>query len=273
MTPTSSTVDDILDRAIVTAARIRLAVTHLDPDTRRSRTRSAGRFANQYELDLVADNIVHDAFCDFGGYVISEEREVDKDRVEENSLILVVDPVDGSTNAAHNLGYWSFSAALLSEGKVVGGVVVDQVAGRIFSATEDHGAILRDETGTVIQLERNEALNEDVGSLVDNFSPSVICFNSHEGPPIPFRHLRHFGSSALAICDVAANGCDAYIDDEDVLLKPWDLLASEYIARHSGATVKRRDSQGLMAATGVLVTKSENLLKSFETIFPHFFVN
>lgn len=263
-------IDIIVQRCINVAGQIRNAVESMDLEVRRRRTNN-GRFSNQYELDVIADNIVHEAFADFAGYVVSEEREMDKTEVENNPLLLVVDPVDGSTNASHSLGYWCFSAALMFDGRVVAGVVVDQVSGRVYSATQHGRAKLLVPNISVRDL-ASEPINEDVGTLADNFSSSVICFNTHEGPSIPFRHLRHVGSSALAICDVASGGFDAYIDDEDVLLKPWDVLAAEYIALRSGCRVLRRDSSGLMAATGVMVLRSQSLETAFQQLFPHFFV-
>ena len=227
--------------------------------------------ANQYLIDVLADEIVQDDFSDFPGYVVSEEQELDKLKLENNSLLLVVDPVDGSTNASRDIGYWCFSAALVFSGTVIAGVVVDQVSRRVFKATRDSTALLRFADGTEVDLSVLNDKSVSVGNKADNFANALICFNSHEGPSIPFRHLRHFGSSALAICDVARGGFDAYIDDEDVLLRPWDLLASEYIAIKSGCSVLRRDSIGLMAATGVLVSRSESLISDFESIFPHFF--
>ncbi len=269
--PSEKEIALLVDQLIDTASRIRSAVDKMDLVERRAKTFGVGRFANQYELDVLADNIVHDDFSDFSGYIVSEERELDKAQLESNHLLLVVDPVDGSTNASHNLGYWCFSAAVVYMGKVVAGVVVDQVSRRIFVATKFNGAKVVSSDGSVRALDPDTFIQHDVGTVVDNFASSVICFNSHDGPDIPFRHLRNFGSSALAICDVASGGFDAYIDDEDVLLKPWDILAAEYIALNAGCTVLRRDSDGLMAATGVLVTRSETLINEFSTIFPHFF--
>ena len=269
--PEANEVDKIIDQLIDTASRIRQQINDMDLKVRRKKTQGQARFANQYELDVLADNIVHDDFADFPGYIVSEERELDKAQLEKNSMLLVVDPVDGSTNASHNIGYWCFSAALIWEGHVIAGVVVDQVSRRVFVATEDRGATMTLSDGSKRILDPNNFDQEDVGSPADNFSSSLICFSSHEGPSIPFRHLRHFGSSALAICDTACGGFDAYIDDEDVLLKPWDLLAAEYIAEKAGCKVLRRDSEGLMAATGVFVTRSESLIGHFQKLFPHFF--
>jgi|GEM_PF-6089561 len=264
-------VNKLIADLIEVSHEIRTTIDDLDDDKRRSKVDNSIMGSNQYELDVIADEILHKHINDFPGYIISEERELDKSRIESSDLILVVDPVDGSTNASRKIGYWSFSAALVQSGSVIAGLVVDQVTNRKFIATQNGGAKLVDGNGKVTTLDGSQFSTFDVGNRADNFSGSLICFNSHEGPSIPFRHLRHFGSSALAICDVAARGLDAYIDDEDVLLRPWDLLAAEFIAKSAGCNVLRRDSSGIFAATGVLVTNSESLLVDFEGIFPHFF--
>lgn len=269
--PTEQEVDTLIDQLVDTASRIRFRINDLPSDTRRSRSKETSKFSNQFEIDVIADNIVHDDFADFDGYIVSEERELDKAKMEANEMLLVVDPVDGSTNASRNIGYWSFSAALVYSGQVIAGVVVDQVSRRVFVAKNNNSAYMISSNGEMAVLDKESFGQTEVGSLADNFSAALICFNSHEGPSIPFRHLRHFGSSALAICDVACGGLDAYIDDEDVLLRPWDILAAEYIAKASGCQVYRRDSEGLMAATGVLVCRSESLKTDFRGLFPHFF--
>lgn len=269
--PTPQEIDTFVDQLVDTASRIRLRINDLDPVQRRSRTAETPHFSNQYEIDVMADNIIHDDFADFNGYIVSEERELDKTKMEENELLLIVDPVDGSTNASRDIGYWSFSAALAYSGHIIAGVVVDQVTRRVFVAKLGSEAYMISNNGVSLPMTKNSFTNNEVGNRADNFASSLICFNSHEGPSIPFRHLRNFGSSALAICDVACGGLDAYIDDEDILLRPWDILAAEFIAKSCGCDVYRRDSDGLMAATGVLVTRSESLKSDFKGLFPHFF--
>lgn len=267
----SQSIAELIENLNGVADEIRETIENLSDLERREKAKGSPVGSGQYSLDVIADDILHKRIKDFPGYIISEERELDKSKIDSSELILVVDPVDGSTNASRKIGYWSFSAALVQSGSVIAGLIVDQVTGRKFIATQDQAAILMDQNGESKILGVPQIGQTDLGSRADNFSGSLICFNSHEGPSIPFRHLRHFGSSALSICDVAVGGLDAYIDDEDVLLRPWDLLAAEYIAKSAGCKVLRRDSSGVLAATGVLVTSSEALLEDFEKLFPHFF--
>lgn len=260
---------DIVDKLAIAARKIRVEVEKLDPLQRIQRAEGTSQFDNKYQIDVIADNIVHEIFHDFSGYILSEERAVDTTQMEKNPLILVVDPIDGSSNASRNLNYWCFSAALALNGKIIVGMVVDQVRQRTYLATNSTKPSLTHADGTIELLEEAEV--RDVGTSADNFAPAIINFNSHDGPSIPFRHLRNFGASALAICEVASGGLDAYIDDEDILLKPWDLLAAEYIAQRAGCKVIRRDSEALFAATGVLIARQDALIESLTPIFPHFF--
>ncbi len=259
---------ELIEKLIGVADEIRERVESMNNGDRRKKVDG---ISNQYEIDILADKILHDHISNFPGYIISEERELDKSKIDSNELILVVDPIDGSTNASRKIGYWSFSAALVHRGSVIAGLVVDQVTQRKFVATQKDEVKVLDKDGKSTKLDGTHIERNEVGNRADNFSGSLIYFNSHEGPSIPFRHLRHFGSTALAICDVARGGLDAYIDDENILLKPWDLLAAEYIAIQAGCEVLRRDSNGILAATGVLVSRSKVLLDDFKKLFPHFF--
>lgn len=264
----------VLDRCEEIAYKIRAAINTVDLDTRRSYAINPDySHANQYEIDVIADVILQQSCKGFKGVVISEERPIDRDALQNNPLWLVVDPIDGSTNASKGLGYWSFSASLVSNGIVIGAVVVDQTTGNVYRASGLGGVTYRNvKNGLTTNLMDINLTNSSPGNIANNFVSSTIYFNTHGAPPMQFRHLRHFGSSALGICDVARAALDVYVDDKDILLNPWDLLAAEYIAKMAGATVKRRDASGILAATGVLVYRSFALDEDLQTIFPDFFL-
>ena len=50
------------------------------------------------------------------------------------------------------------------------------------------------------------------------------------------------------------------------------LCGQADVAKMAGATVKRRDASGILAATGVLVYRSFALDEDLQTIFPDFFL-
>ncbi|MFN8016417.1 MAG: inositol monophosphatase family protein [Acidimicrobiia bacterium] len=249
------------------ATSIRNKINNLELKKRKIRTIDV---SNQYAIDLVADNTIDEYLIDFPGYVISEEREINKNEIENNELIVVIDPIDGSSNASRGIGYWSFSAALVYRGKVQLGVVVDQVQGWRYTANEYENPKLKITDNYEIDLLNDVDINNSFGTKANNYSSSIICFNSHDGPEVSFRHLRNYGSSALSICHVASGSIDAYIDGEDIMLKPWDLLAGEYISKKSSCFISRRDSQGLFAATGVLISKNVDLYNELKKIFVYF---
>jgi fructose-1,6-bisphosphatase/inositol monophosphatase family enzyme len=95
------------------ARDIAVAVKALTPAERRVRTERPG----QYALDLVADAIALRILKDVPAVIVSEESGI-SGRADAG-LAVVLDPVDGSTNCAHDLAYWATSlCALDSEGMV-----------------------------------------------------------------------------------------------------------------------------------------------------------
>lgn len=267
-------IEIVLDRCEEIAYKIRSAVNTVDFETRRSKIiNSDGTHLNQYEIDIIADAILYQSCEGFKGCVISEERPIDREALKENPLWLIVDPIDGSTNASKGLNYWSFSAALIFNSVVIGAVVVDQTNGNVYRASGLAGVTYRDvKTGITTNLMDVNLTNHYPGSIADNFAGSTIFFNTHGNPPMAFRHLRSLGSSALGLCEVARGAIDMYIDDKDVLLNPWDLLAGEYIANMAGATVIRRDNQGILMSTGMMVYRSPMLTDELQKVFPEFFI-
>ena len=268
-------IEIVLDRCEEIAYKIRSAVNTVPFEVRRARAIDpTGANTNQYEIDVIADTILFQSCEGFKGVVISEERAIDREALKENPLWLVVDPIDGSSNASKGLNYWSFSAALVYNSVVIGAVVVDQTTGNVYRASGLGGVTYRDvKSGITSNLMDLSLTNQNPGSISDNFSNSLVYFNTHGGPPMSFRHLRSLGSSALGICDVARGALDLYVDDKDVLLNPWDMLAGEYIANMAGATVIRRDNQGILLATGIMAYRSPLLGEDLQKIFPEFFIN
>ena len=91
---------------------------------------------------VAADEAAHTAAAgvlrQLGVPVLSEERP---DRpVDEGAPWIVLDPLDGTGNFSAGMPPWAFSAALVSQGRPVAGLVADLSSGRRWEAAEGAGA-------------------------------------------------------------------------------------------------------------------------------------
>ena len=85
----------------------------------------SGQRETQYHLDLAADaaalNVLHRA----GFRVVSEE----SGETGSGELLVVVDPIDGSTNCDRGIPYFSTSLAVLEGDQLIAGLVANHANG------------------------------------------------------------------------------------------------------------------------------------------------
>lgn len=174
----------------------------------------------QYGHDVMADEIALDRLLSAGLGVVSEETGV---HGSDRSIIAVVDPIDGSTNASHGLPYFNTSIAAVDDDGLLVGVVKNQVTGRLFTAIRGQGAQCDGAPAAV--------------SGVDHLSDAIVLFNDLPPGRLGWRQFRVLGASALDLCQVARGGMDAFVDASAAGNSPWDYLAGTLICREAGGTV------------------------------------
>lgn len=145
-----------------------------------------------------------------------------------------IDPLDGTTNFAHQLPLFCISIALAVEDQLQVGVVLNPIAGELFTAVRSQGAELN---GYPIQVSQVSQLSEsllvtgfpyDVASHMDEIIKRFdSCISAAQG-------VRRLGSAALDLCYVACGRFEAFWEQN---LKPWDTAAGVLIATEAGATV------------------------------------
>ncbi|MFO7558848.1 MAG: inositol monophosphatase family protein [Desulfobacterales bacterium] len=146
----------------------------------------------------------------------------------------IIDPLDGTTNFAHQLGVFAVSIAFAVNGEPVIGIVINPVTGEFFSARKGKGAALN---GKQIRVSERSHVSESL--LVTGFPydfktilrPLLQRFENCLGAA---RGIRRLGSAALDLCYVASGRFDGFWEQN---LKPWDTAAGVVIARESGASV------------------------------------
>jgi myo-inositol-1(or 4)-monophosphatase len=145
-----------------------------------------------------------------------------------------IDPLDGTTNYAHAIPYFSVSVAYAEEGIFLHGVVYDPMRNECFSAARGKGAWLN---GEPIRVSDN---NEMVRSLlVTGFpydSPQATKNNLEAFDYFTrlSQGVRRMGSAALDLSYVAAGRFEGYWEQT---LSPWDMAAGALIVREAGGRV------------------------------------
>lgn len=188
------------------------------------------------DVTKVIDKVAEDAVLEvlrgegFKGSVVSEEGGVIE--LGGEPLCIVLDPVDGTTNATRQVPFFCSSIAL-STGRrlkdVVAGVVVEFPSGRVFKAEKGYGAYLEDRRLHVVKRDFREAV---VGvNLNIKRKPEVLDALLPVIKASP--HVRLFGSVALELCYIAMGGLDAFIDARG-LLRVVDVAAAKVILEEAG---------------------------------------
>lgn len=180
----------------------------------------AGTRPGQYRSDLAADAAVVAVLDASGVGVLSEESGR---HGTDRGVTVVVDPLDGSTNASRGIGGWATSlCAVDAEGLAVA-LVVDLRHGTRWTARRGGGA-QRD--GEPI---RPSGCTDLGGAIVGlNGVPA-----GHGG----WAQYRALGACALDLCAVADGTLDGYLDCTVDELGSWDYLGATLICREAGAMV------------------------------------
>lgn len=198
---------------------------------------------DHYEWRLVGgdrdDEYTHDQVSDAAALavlgqapvgILSEESGLTN---AERDLIVVVDPVDGSTNASAGLPWWATSLCVVdSDGPRVA-LVVNQATGTRFAAIRGGGATV---DGQPIAAPTKTELSD-----------SFVALSGLPDHHLGWRQYRALGASALDICSVATGTLDAFIDcTPKPAHGPWDYLGATLVCQEVGAVVVDRYGEDLV---------------------------
>ena len=188
--------------------------------------RRPGNRPGQYELDLVADAAALAVLHDAGLRVLSEESGLtggDGGKGGVEQPLVVLDPVDGSTNASIGLPWFSTSLCVLDGAGPRVALVVNQASGATYEAVRDRGA-LRD------GLPISPSGCTDIATAIIGVSGLP--------PRYPgWAQFRAMGSAALDHCSVADGSLDGYLPVGTSTLHPWDYLGGMLVCLEAGAVV------------------------------------
>ena len=183
----------------------------------------------QYAIDLVADAAALEVITGAGFGALSEESGRHH---PERPLTVVLDPVDGSTNASRRVPWFATSLCVVDGEGARAALVVNQASGERFEATRGGGARLAGATLAASGC-------TDLGTAIVGLSGWP---DHHYG----WDQYRAFGAGALDICAVAAGRLDGYMDTGVGMHGPWDYLGGMLVCAEAGAVVVDGDGRPLL---------------------------
>ena len=169
----------------------------------------------------------------------------------------IIDPLDGTTNFAHELAIFSVSIALEVDGVVEIGVVYDPIGEELFAAERGGGARLN---GRRLCVSSRAALEDAL--LCTGFPYSIREDRQRQVEVFAAfltraRAVRRLGSAALDLCYVAAGRFDGFWEQQ---LHVWDMAAAALILDEAGGRATTYEEGALDLTVGGSIVASNGAL-------------
>jgi myo-inositol-1(or 4)-monophosphatase len=180
----------------------------------------AGTRAGQYLSDLAADEAALLVLDRAGLGAMSEESGL---HAGDRPVVVVIDPLDGSTNASRELPWYATSLCAVDGDGARAALVVDQANGARFEAVRGGGARVD-----------GRALRP---SGATDLASSIVGLSGMPPWYFGWKQFRALGAVALDLCAVAGGRLDAYVDCSVGAHGAWDYLGAMLICQEAGACV------------------------------------
>jgi fructose-1,6-bisphosphatase/inositol monophosphatase family enzyme len=179
-----------------------------------------GARPGQYRADVVADAAALGVLRAAGVAVLSEETGY---QPGEAGIVVVVDPLDGSTNADRGVPWYATSLCAVDNAGPFAALVVDLVHAVRYEAVRGGGAR---RNGTPI-----------APSGCRRRSDAIVGLAGWPSRHLGWNQFRSLGAAALDLCAVASGVLDGYVDCSVDAHGPWDYLGGLLVCWEAGAFV------------------------------------
>ena len=187
-------------------------------------------------------DLLHQAYPDVE--FLGEEMTIEQQQrlLSSGKPLWCVDPVDGTSNFATGVPYFSVSLALIINGRITHGLVYDPILGECFSAQLGSGAWLNDQP---LKLQPSDLTLKKTIALID-FKRLSNRLATQLITDLPYASQRSFGSIALELCWIAAGRGHIYLHAKQQL---WDYAAAQLILSEAGGFACTLEGGSLITPT------------------------
>jgi len=167
--------------------------------------------------------------------VLGEEGTQSATADPDAESLWVIDPLDGTTNFAHDIPHFAVSVGYYERGKPVCGVIFNPATDDWFhavagagafangkpAAVADHRELSESLIGVGFYYDRGAMMEATLASLRDLFHQKI-------------HGIRRFGTASLDLCQV---GCGLFGGFFEYELSPWDFAAGRLFVEEAGGKV------------------------------------
>lgn len=174
---------------------------------------------------------------------------------QENQYLWAIDPLDGTTNYAHQYPCFAVSIGLFIQGEPQVGVIYDPFHDELFRAGAGLGATRNRQP---IKVSQTQELSKSLLTTGFAYDRRETSDNNYA----EFCHLTHLtqgvrrgGSASLDLAYVACGRVDGYWERG---IAPWDIAAGIILLREAGGKVTAYDGTALKIESGrILATNGK----------------
>ena len=224
------------------------------------------------EADLKSNEIIKNILLNTKHSILSEEDKDDISRVSE-SLIWIIDPLDGTSDFIDRTGEFTIMIALVKNKKPILGVILWPTEKTLFVAQKDQGAF---------KFSNNKWQKISVTNI-EKLSDCRIVGSRHHLSDTEKKFIKKLGinnftsvGSSLKVGKISSGEAEAYITTTNKI-KEWDTAASHCIISEAGGkmtdmlgndlTYNNKNvyhENGILVTNGLIHNKIVDEFKKFE---------
>jgi len=222
------------------------------------------------EADLASEETILSLLeRNLSGIKVLSEESFSAYTKEPDEPVWIIDPLDGTTNFAHNFPWFSVSIAFHENGRSRAGIIYNPIQNELFCTSLNGGAWLNNRPIRVSKVDRLAKGLVATGFPYDiQKRPDSIVAILKE-VLVRSQGIRRPGAATLDLAYLACGRLDGFWE---VGLKPWDTAAGSLLVEEAGGTMSNFAGTifssfvpELLASNGLLHNELVSLLQRFST--------
>ncbi|HYW36248.1 MAG TPA: inositol monophosphatase family protein [Balneolaceae bacterium] len=186
------------------------------------------------DADIAAEEKILDVISSY----FPEDQVMAEESYEEKILPVertwFIDPVDGTTNFAHNFPIFCVSIGLWENKQPKAALVIEVNSGEVFEAVEGEGALCNGRSISVSSVEEPSHALVGTGFPYNDMSLSTNYLHLFKWLLNHVQAIRRPGAASYDLCCVAAGRFDGFYE---YALSPWDVGAAGLIVKEAGGII------------------------------------